>query len=482
MASIKKYFNDKGLLIRNWCADNKSFLLVLICLFVSLFISIYTVYALILVVLVLVAGAILFDFEKCLSFFMFCYSFEAVFYITKNSKNTFVFPIVYSILFSIAFIKYIILLFKKKKKLNIKRLVPLALFIIYILIPINPIKISDVIKYVIAFGVLYLLLEYKDEINFNNVLIVASIGLVLSIIISPLLTFSNRMEYIQFAFYNQGIEKLKAVFVNPNWLAVYSIVMLSICCYKFVFNDLMWGFPILVVLPYTYRTISRDYILCLIIVISFLLVVSIVKRKKTCFLKYIGVIVFIAVVALIQLDVTNLYIIRVKNTYNEIVTLVGITSENGGTEEELKDETDDKSYNKDDNASKWIDGTPIDPGRAGLWKRYIRDYKSSPKKIIFGAGVSADVLGIAPHNTYINILWQFGVVGSVALIGVFYLILRDLLKSKNVLSFLLLFILSFICMFESNLFNYVAVMMIILLFCSTHTGKKIGEIGEQAIE
>ena len=473
--TINNNFNKKIIEIKDWCLEKKTFILLLTSLFVSLIVSIFTFYALILVVLILIIGAVLLKFEESLSFFMFCYSFESVFFISINSVTKFIFPIIYSILFSISFIKYLILLFNKKERLNIKRIIPFLLFIIYILIPINPIKLEDIIKYIIAFGVIYLILEYRTEINFNNILIIASVGLILSIIITPLSGLSNRMNLIQKKFYNFNIEKFKAMFDNPNWFAVFSITILSNLTYKFIYEDLMWGIPILMIFPFSYRTISRDYILCLIFIIVFLLIINIIKRKKIYFLRYITLIAFIFIIAIVQLNITKLYAFRIKNTYNEITTLLGIKTKGGNFNDlNIKENVENNNNQYDgENSVYWVDGTPIDPGRLELWKRYIRDFKSSNINIIFGVGASAKVLGIAPHNTYINVLWQFGIFGTILLINIFYLIIKDLSENKNILLFLTLFVVLFVCMFESNVFNYVAIMMIISLYCSSFKGEKL---------
>ena len=132
----------------------------------------------------------------------------------------------------------------------------------------------------------------------------------------------------------------------------------------------------------------------------------------------------------------------------------------------------------------WEDGTPIDPGRIGLWKRYLNDFIESPKKIIFGAGVSALALGTPPHNTFINLIWQFGIIGIAILSVIFWTIFNNLFNKKSINFILVLSLTLFISFIESNVFNYVALTMIVFILISSkeiihegdgENGKSIGD-------
>lgn len=464
---MKQYFIDKLDMIKEWLKKEKWFLILLSVMTVSLFVSMFTEYGLIAVFVVMIAGAILFNFEKGLCIFLFSYAFEAVFYIVKDEKNFFVFTIFYSILFSIYFFKYVIEIIKKKSKINLRTLIPLVLFVVYILIPINNIKFDDLIKYLVAFGFIYLILEKKDNILFKNLIIIACFALTLSIVFSFFTQFTNRMQSIMGLFYNNGIIKKQGLFTNPNWLAVYTSLIIAWVLYNFVFVDYLWGLFLLVLIPYSYSTLSRNFMLCLIISLLFMIVSICIKRSKVYVIRLFVSFIIIAGVMLSQFTVTKVYWSRLKSTYNEISSIF-IKQEKKQEIEKKEEYEDSKDYSSEEYY--WIDGTPIDPGRIGIWKRYIKDFKSSPKNIILGAGISAEILGIFPHNSFINILWQFGITGFILLILVFWLIGRELIKGKNLLSLLILGLVCFISLFESNVFNYVAIMMIILLIASTENG------------
>ena len=186
-----------------------------------------------------------------------------------------------------------------------------------------------------------------------------------------------------------------------------------------------------------------------------------------------------------QLNMTKVYKIRLGSIYSEACQLFGI-ERNIKITEKIPNSTiepEQPSTNDQNNGNlkpskpgnieeEWEDGTPIDAGRVELWKRYIKDFTSSPKKILFGAGVSAEVLGISPHNTFINILWQFGIIGLVLLALIFGIIANELIKSRRILSLLMTGLICLISLFESNVFNYVALMMICILIVSSKRKKE----------
>lgn len=472
---MKKYLEEKLKNAKDWIVNEKWFLMLLSFMSVMLFVSMFTKYALIAVFLVMIVCGVLFNFEKSLSLFLFCYAFEAIFYfyVIKDDDYIFLFTLFYSILFTVCFVKYFISILKKQRKINLKTLIPLLIFIVYILIPINKIKFDDLIKYVIAFGFIYLLLELKDEVNVNNIIIIICVSLILSCVFSLFIRYSNRMIDIMGGYFNYGIKKRQGVFSNPNWLAVYSSLVIACLIYKLIFEDFIFIIPLCVIIPYTYGTLSRDYILCFMITLLFCVVLLCFKRKKINLIRFSASIFLILTVVFSQLEITKIYVKRLDSFYREACSLIGI---------ERNDETkptETPSVNKNENQGTikpplngnidnvWIDGNPIDAGRAEIWQRYLKDFRSSPKKIIFGAGASAEILGISPHNTFINLIWQFGVIGIILLSIIFYVIGREIIKSKSIFSLLIIGLVCLISLFESNVFNYVAIMMLSLIILTS---------------
>lgn len=454
---MNQYLREKMTNIKSWIVKEKYFLLLLLCMSISLFISMFFELGLILSSLIMLLGAIAFNFEKGLCIFLFCFSFEAVFYI---GNKTSVFAMFYTILFSIYFLKYFIKILKKEKQLNIKLIVPLLLMLVYVVIPFNTINIKHIIKYVVALGFIYLLLENKKEINFDNILIVACVGLILSLIFSLFIPLSSRMCGLIQRFFNNGIQKTQAMFSNPNLLAPYAALVLSWIVYRFITGDILWVIPLTILLFYSYATLSRNLMICLLLIISFLILFVCIKKKKTYVLRLCTFLGIVFVVCLSCFELTKVHFERFKSIFLELFDLLGIKLENNVTsvwveDDILPEEIINPGYDL------WIDGTRLDPGRVGLWKRYLRDYASSAKTILFGRGISAVLLGMSTHNTFIEIIWRLGLLGSLILCSVFYLIGREIFKSKFSNSTCILLLILFINICEACLFNSVALMMII---------------------
>lgn len=463
---MKEYNLKKKDTISQYLKKEGFFLYCLLLIFIFTVASMYSSKAIIILFSIMMFIVLIFDFEKVISLFLFCYPFEGVFYVSVSEKTVFIFPYFYAIAFGVFFVKYLINILRKKDKLNIKLAISFLFVLLYLLFPFTRNNIKSIAKYIVAFIFIYLIIENKSKINFNNVLIIACISLTLSILISPLLSSSRLSKYIC-SYYSFGYKKNQALFENPNWLAIYSILLISIVSHKFINENRFWISALIIILPYSYLTLSRDYIICLSILLFYLFFNSVfIKKTATKILRCVFLIFLIFIVALIQLDYTKIYLRRIFPKYNDYV--ISSQIKNQETSDSIKEENKDNTYTEDENNKNlWIDGTPVDPGRLVLWKRYINDYKSLKTNILFGKGISAEVLGIEPHNSYINMIWQFGIIGTlIILIFVIYPLLKNLLEKKVGFTYISLFLVLFINFFESNIFNYVAIMMIIILFCT----------------
>jgi len=72
-------------------------------------------------------------------------------------------------------------------------------------------------------------------------------------------------------------------------------------------------------------------------------------------------------------------------------------------------------------------------GRTDLWVNYLRELGDNPMMLLFGNGYTdVTVGGRAAHNTLIQLLYQFGVVGYIFLIGWFVCFIRTLLNGMRI--------------------------------------------------
>ena len=79
-------------------------------------------------------------------------------------------------------------------------------------------------------------------------------------------------------------------------------------------------------------------------------------------------------------------------------------------------------------------------GRYQIWMAYINDWKSSIEKIMFGVGFANKRLvyvGKLHHQTFIELLYQFGIIGTCIfgayLVSLYRMIKENVENSRNVL-------------------------------------------------
>jgi hypothetical protein len=103
--------------------------------------------------------------------------------------------------------------------------------------------------------------------------------------------------------------------------------------------------------------------------------------------------------------------------------------------------------------------------RANIWNRYMDYFKENPLSLWFGKGVGASVLGVVPHNTYIDFLYFYGILGTSIFIFVFGLSLGSLRKNKkSIVNFIPLVCVLVNFFFLSYLMYYDLVYILIFVF------------------
>lgn len=483
---MKKELKNKLHGIGDWIKKERYFLILLAIMTVSMFVAMYTKYALIVCFAVTVVCAAFLDFENSLGLFMFCHSFQVIFAEKVLWNSCSFMYLIFLTFFGVCAVKYFINVLKKECKFNWKVLIPMLVFLVYIVLPINTIKIKSTINYLITFIAIYLLLEFHEKINYNNVIIYAILGAMVSMLFSYVAINIPRMREFMQICYNYGVRKVQRMFINPNTLACTATILIAVALYKFIFLDWLWSFALLGLLIYSYGTLSRNFLICLGMTFGLILIFTLIRRKKKHFIKFGVSIVLLLAVCLTQLNATKVYIMRFGEMFGKEYSFTieqdkqkdeqkwnsetGGGSSSGETSGGTSSETNENETNNS-NSGLWIDGTPLDPGREGIWKRYLKEITSSPQKLIFGSGISAEKLGAGTHNAYIDIIWRFGLFGSFLLCIVFFVVAKLLIRNWNFLIFMELTIFLLTNMFENIIFGELAVYMIIVLMASADIGK-----------
>lgn len=104
----------------------------------------------------------------------------------------------------------------------------------------------------------------------------------------------------------------------------------------------------------------------------------------------------------------------------------------------------------------------ITTGRDYIWKLYFDDMITHPLKLVFGAGLcTSEVVAIGPHSGYVFMFYRFGIVGTIAILGLavsYYVSLRKNYKFNifKLLPLVMILMVSFIeACFDERFFFFV---------------------------
>ena len=83
--------------------------------------------------------------------------------------------------------------------------------------------------------------------------------------------------------------------------------------------------------------------------------------------------------------------------------------------------------------ARFKEGADLTTGRVDIWVTYREYLSQNLLRLSFGAGMGAPELGNASHNTYIDFLYYYGIIGTILFLFVCYLASRQTRKNKKTL-------------------------------------------------
>lgn len=355
------------------------------------------------------------SFDKILHIILFNLSFELVF----SLKNGFpIFNLMWMLLTFVAGVKYLIEVSKQKRKLNHKTLIPILLFLLFLILPIHEVSIISFAVYAAVFVLIYLAYEYRAELSLKQIVLALALGIIVSSLFFLTKFTSLRMKELIPTVYpiaNCKFARFSALAFHPNSFGIVCLITMSFLMavlYKKQIN--LFYFLILFTLLFVlgYLSLSRDFIIAFAILFIIFVFLYLIKNRKKAF-KPVGLLslVIVCVCACCFLP-TKIYLIRfniLPNTFNETQVIYPSTDSfiEIGTEEK-----NEKWWSKVYNGE-----IRYDPGRVVLWKLYLKNWSGSLKSIFFGRGISANLIGqMAAHNSYIQSLWNHGILGWILLL------------------------------------------------------------------
>jgi len=410
------------------------------------------VFAFIASIYVLLFAFFLRNETKILGLILFVYCFFTTFNICYISFHidgalfgyTFLFLIL-DILKLVVFLIFLLRVIKKEKKINLKLFIPIVLFLIYMALPMHVCEWEDLIHEVVSYLALYVVFEERNEIKFGYLVRVFISGIIVSCIfglyykISPFIA-----AYISPVWSESGVIRYQGLTVHPMQLAGLALIAISaLMLMKHKRNISLLEFFILFVpvFIFGYLTISRTFIITIVVGVLLYLIFELFKRKNiaSSFIFFVVIALIIGCVMLIFKDVTTTYLVRFDIAYYES-WIPGL--EFGMDEEVFKE---------------FLAGNvPAALNRTDMIKYYLMDWSSSPMSILFGRGISRKAIGgLNSHNILIQKIWEHGLIGFV-----FYLTIlicsinwKKLKEIKNYL-FSLILIIPFFMFLMVELINF----------------------------
>ncbi len=266
---------------------------------------------------------------------------------------------------------------------NYRGLVPAFFLISYCVIFANfdvSIKIGQLI-YPILLLLLYFTCQFIAPKDYKNVMAYFTIGFITSAVIGlfkdqiPLLQsfFSTDTLFIDGVETSMDIQRFSGLSYDPNFFTLVDCIIISMLLFSGKQLTMLKGLALLFLIIIGFFTFSKSYVILLMVI----LVSYVLKYSK----KPIKNMIILAVCFLCLLVVENFTSINVLS----LIQARFSSAEN----------TND-----------------LTTGRADLWIDYLDYILSNPKCLVFGEGFNALSLDKAVHNTYLDFLYRFGILGT----------------------------------------------------------------------
>ncbi len=390
-------------------------------IFLSLFLAcFFESFAYVSAALICLTSLLFFNIEKNLSLLLILNCYNLLFKSNIHSLASYV-----SLFVSfITCLPYLISVIKRQKKLNFKLLIPIALFFIYIVLPIHKISLPRLINLLKIYGLMYVVYESRKEINISFLIKFFSISLIIACFFEMFRNVSARLEAILPYVSTYKYLRSAALYGHPNSLAIYAAVAISGLLFLRYKNKIsLPEFFILFVplLIFGFTTLSRNFYLVAAVALVIFAIMHTVKAKKN-FWK-LGISLFMAVVLCcgICLTETKIMLVRLKLLPQSSISEFLENSDVGPTKDENAESGGNSEYKKFSDewwAAVYAGEIWYDPGRTEIAKIYLKAWRSSTKTMFFGKGINAPSIGkMMAHNMLIQELYYHGLVGML-----FYLI------------------------------------------------------------
>lgn len=359
-------------------------------------------------------------------------------------------------------IKHIVKIVNHEEKINLPIAICVAALAVYITIPFsgkfNPFNVAECYVWLCLF---YIVISKLKEIDIKSQALYASAGFVFQCVVGLLKNYLPALNNFLFYTYDGTVLNLRrfaGVFISPNMLYIWGLICISLLLVLIYNKRLSLGYfaLILPIFMACYASMSKTFIIMVIMLFAFLVLFVTIKRTKHVASVLALFMFVIATTSGLMYRRTQSYLCRFFDFYTIEMTVstnnTQTTGPNSGAEsgwgevETITPSTTDVETTINS----------LTTGRLDIWKAYINNAKDNNAEL-FGQGINSatGLYGTNTHNAYIQIFYELGIVGILLLfaIGIYYL-LKSKFKVIKCLSnaSLLPFIMMAGCFMTENLF------------------------------
>ncbi len=308
------------------------------------------------------------------------------------------------ILFIIKF--YFIYFFKEKNKINWLLIASIFALLIYCIMPIGEYNLDKFIRILmfLAVFIAILMIIQKSSVfrgHFNIKLIC------LSILIASVFSLTNLFspylkEYMELLPLENNMTRFMALFIHPNVLAMFCEVLLSLLAFFIISkkNDKDDIFLFVAISITGLLTFSKTYLIIFVTQLAFLTIWCFFQNAKKTSIILFPLLFSALLICLLAPEIVAIFTNRFFGS--------------------IKDCNSFKDFLN-----------VVTTGRFDLWQQYSSYIFHNPLVLFFGRGLGAPPLNLlSPHNGYIAIIYQLGIVGTILFIQSIFFIFREYFKQK----------------------------------------------------
>lgn len=276
----------------------------------------------------------------------------------------------------------------RNRKIKSAFLLSLVLFAAYIFVTdIAHLDLLRIVKLVAGFYLIYIITLYANQDSLVNIAYMLAGSTVIMIFLSLNGNYFEQVEsylldlnyLLDSSGHASDVLRLSGFFGDPNYcsvLIVMTVSLLSTLYYHKKIKTEFWVF-LLILIPAGFLTYSKSYFLCAIVLLFFLLVFVLLPKHRGWAIASMLAFFVVAFMAL-QGRIAIINTIINRFIYEDFST-----------------------------------------GRFAVNEIYLAYIWDNPKTLLFGDGITADLIKQANnnvHNIYIEALLRLGIVGSVLLV------------------------------------------------------------------